>query len=408
MPLSSQTQSRPCNPGGYLAERWYLRWRSRISTAYPSASHAYWRTLPMKRLAKLFAGTFFAALGAGLAANLLLLNHSPWMHGLFWPIFCGIMAVSVSAARIKSSRNALAVWILFVTFGVLAYRATLRSAPLNIPATIYWRVVFDAVGIWLGSALSYRLLLSFITTEGLESVRIQTELSLALKIQATLVPDISFQNASFEVFGRSIPSTEMGGDIIDVVEKDGALLAYVADVSGHGIAAGQLMGMLKTAMRLSLQLQQSPRALLEAADRVLPAVKEAGMYATLALLRFDGTSEAEFASAGHVPILHYRRGCGDIVQLTMEQFPLGLIPGGDYESRRIPYSSGDVFIFFTDGISELENGRDEEFGVARLERLVLQYASQPLAWIWERIQQETRQFGAQVDDQTILLIRVLD
>jgi serine phosphatase RsbU (regulator of sigma subunit) len=77
----------------------------------------------------------------------------------------------------------------------------------------------------------------------------QTELSLAHGIQARLVPDITLQTSRFEVYGRSIPGTEMGGDLIDLIESDdGGLLAYVADISGHGLAAGQLMGMLKAAL----------------------------------------------------------------------------------------------------------------------------------------------------------------
>jgi hypothetical protein len=103
--------------------------------------------------------------------------------------------------------------------------------------------------------------------------RMETELSLAHGIQAALVPPLSFRTRSFEVYGKSIASKVMGGDLIDVVESDGSLLAYVADVSGHGLAAGQLMGMLKATMRVSLQFHQRPVALLEGADRVLPALK---------------------------------------------------------------------------------------------------------------------------------------
>lgn len=101
--------------------------------------------------------------------------------------------------------------------------------------------------------------------------------------------------------------------------------------------------MLKTAMRVSLQFRQTPTDLLESADRVLPAVKKLDMYATLALLQFDGSSRAEYALAGHVPILHYRDHTQDTVRLSMEQFPLGLIPGGCYVSQRVPYSSRDLF-----------------------------------------------------------------
>src|SRR5437667_6611800 len=225
-------------------------------------------------------------------------------------------------------------------------------------------------------------------------------------IQATLVPTLSFQTPRFEVYGKSIASTEMGGDLIDVVESDGSLLAYVADLSGHGLPAGQLMGMLKAALRVSLQFHQRPVALLEGADRVLPALKTPDLYATLALLHFDGSTQAEYALAGHVPILHYRHRSHDTVQLAMEQFPLGLILGGRYASQRVSYSPGDVFLMLTDGITEVASERDEEFGLARLEQLLSQEAAQPLSRIWELVMDGVKQHGMQQDDQSLLLLRV--
>jgi serine phosphatase RsbU (regulator of sigma subunit) len=60
----------------------------------------------------------------------------------------------------------------------------------------------------------------------------------------------------------------------------------------------------------------------------------------------------------------------------------------------------------TDGISEVPNDRDEEFGLARLEQLLTQHAAQPLRQIWERIMEQVRQHGLQQDDQTMLLVRV--
>ena len=162
----------------------------------------------------------------------------------------------------------------------------------------------------------------------------------------------------------------------------------------------------KWAARLAVQFRQPPVALLESADRVLPDLKEPDMYATLALLQFDGSAEAEYALAGHVPILHYRDRSRDTARLSMEQFPLGLIPGGCYASQRVMYSSGDLFLMLTDGISEVPNERDEEFGLARLEQLLTQYAAQPLPRIWELIMEQAHHHGLQQDDQTLLLIRV--
>jgi serine phosphatase RsbU (regulator of sigma subunit) len=160
------------------------------------------------------------------------------------------------------------------------------------------------------------------------SVRMQTELTLARGVQATLVPTVAFQNSTLEIYGKSIPSTEMGGDLIDVIQSDGSLLAYIADISGHGLAAGQLMGMLKTATRVSLQFRQHPVALLESTDRVLPAVKESDMYATRAhtypaLSRSQPGHNAYSASAEPSKLSRAK------VRLSMEQFPLGLIPVRD-------------------------------------------------------------------------------
>lgn len=386
--------------------KWLRKWLAGLGSGYPSASSPYWRALPIRHMTKLLMGTFFTAAGVGFAVDLLQLNHPRLGHGFFWPIFGGAMAAGISAARIKKFRLALPLWLVMVVVGGLAYRAAQASGLLPLPETLHRRVVFDAVGIWLGTGLGFRLLLSFVTTQGLDKVRIETELSLAHGIQATLVPTISFQNATLEVYGKSIPSAAMGGDLMDLIESEGSLLAYVADVSGHGLAAGQLMGMLKTAMRVSLQFQQHPVALLEGADRVLPAVKEPDMYATLALLRFDGSAQAEYALAGHIPILHYRDRSRDTVRLSMEQFPLGLFPGGCYASQRATYSSGDLFLMLTDGISEVPNDREEEFGLTRLEQLLIQCAAQPLAHIWELIMDGVRQHGRQQDDQTLLLIRV--
>lgn len=401
----------------------FQQWRVILSSAFPSASNPYWRALPLRRMKSLLAGVFLTFAVVGFVADLLLLNAPPLGRGFFWPVLFGAAAVGTLVTTIKRVRPIFLISIVVLAaytsiwlagglsglgwgLGWLTYSISLVFAPLPIPQGLRVRILFDAIGIWISGALGFRLLLSFVTTEGLDNVRMQTELSLAHGIQATLVPTLSFQTPSFEVYGKSIPSTEMGGDLIDIIESDGSLLAYVADISGHGLAAGQLMGMLKAALRVSLQFHQQPVALLESADRVLPAVKGPDMYATLALLHFDGSAQAEYTLAGHVPILHYRHCSGDTARLSMEQFPLGLIPGGRYASQRVCYSPRDLFLLLTDGITEVVNERDEEFGLARVEQLLSQHAAQPLSQIWELVMGEVKQHGVQQDDQSLLLLRV--
>ena len=383
-------------------------WLAGVRSAFPTAFSPYWHMLPMGRMKMFLAGYFFLGAAGGFAFDLLQLNASRVGGGFFWPVLVGTGAAALRAAGIKRFRLIPPLFLLVVLTAWLGYWASHVSLPLPVPVAVHRRVLFDAIGILVGIGFGVRFLLFFAGTEGVASVRMQTELSLAHGIQATLVPTISFQNASFELYGKSIPSTEMGGDLIDVIESDGGLVAYVADISGHGLPAGQLMGMLKTAMRLAVQFRQMPVAALESVDRVLPDLKEPEMYATLALLRFGGSSEAEYALAGHPPILHYRHGSSDTARLSMEQIPLALIPGGSYASKRVTFSPRDLFLMVTDGITEVANERDEEFGLTRLQELLTRHATRALPEIWDLIMREVRQYGLQQDDQSLLLLRVLD
>ena len=383
-------------------------WLAGVRSAFPTAFSPYWRVLPLGRMKMFLAGYFFVGAAGGFAFDLSQLNASRVGGGFFWPVLVGTGAMALRAAGIKRFRVIPLLFLLVILTAWLGYWASHVSLPLPVPVAVHRRVLFDAIGILVGIGFGVRFLLFFAGTEGVASVRMQTELSLAHGIQAILVPTVSFQNASFELYGKSIPSTEMGGDLIDVIESDGGLVAYVADISGHGLPAGQLMGMLKTAMRLAVQFRQMPVAALESVDRVLPDLKEREMFATLALLRFDGSSEAEYALAGHPPILHYRHGSRDTARLSMEQLPLGLIPGGSYASKRVIYSPRDLFLMVTDGITEVANARDEEFGLTRLQELLTQNATRALPEIWDLIMREVRQYGLQQDDQSLLLLRVLD
>ena len=85
---------------------------------------------------------------------------------------------------------------------------------------------------------------------------------------------------------------------------------------------------------------------------------------------------------------------------------MGLIAGGRYASQRVSYSPGDVFLMVTDGITEVAGEENEEFGLARLERLLSQEAAKPLSQIWELVMDGVKQHGMQQDDQSVLLLRV--
>lgn len=225
-------------------------------------------------------------------------------------------------------------------------------------------------------------------------------------IQNTLAPPITYAGASLEAHGQSVPKDELGGDLVDLVADGPNITAWIADVSGHGLRAGILMGMIKTAVRYGLLLGQPLAKLLDDVNRVLPAVKEPNMYATLAALRFDGSNTVEYISAGHVPLLHYRRRHGDVVRYCTPQFPLGLFAGAGYTPRPIRCEAGDVFVLVTDGLVETGEERDAELGLERVADTLRSLVAHPLEEMVRRMHAEVEREGEQQDDRTVLVVRV--
>ena len=114
------------------------------------------------------------------------------------------------------------------------------------------KVRVDATGVLVSVICGYVLFLLFFQREGKRFFAAHTEIRLAAEIHRSLVPELSFQTSEFEFFGASFPSGSVGGDLVDVIAAKERWFAYVADVSGHGVPAGVLMSMTKSAVRMWL------------------------------------------------------------------------------------------------------------------------------------------------------------
>jgi hypothetical protein len=301
-------------------------------------------------------------------------------------------------------------WMLLPMLALVAvYSSFAQLTRLHEPLPVReHRIVVDATCIMAGMLLGYRLFLNFANTEGIAHIQLETELALAHRLQKTLVPTFSYRGTAVEAYGRTIPSAEVGGDLVDLVaDPQQGVFAYLADVSGHGIPAGVLMGMVKSSVRQGLLARFSMPALLDSVNAVLPSVKEPDMFVTFAALRFDTSDTAEFTLAGHPPLLHFSHSAQRVSRRAMIQYPLGLMPAGGYLSEHVQFGPGDIFALVTDGLIETLNQEDEEFGLTRLEHLLLQNATRPLPEIFDSLIAAVSKFGPQKDDRTVLLVRIL-
>ena len=245
----------------------------------------------------------------------------------------------------------------------------------------------------------------------LDNLRLTMEreaLSFESEMQRTLVPPLTYNGTGVEVHGQSIPKDDVGGDLVDLVADDNSVVAYVADVSGHGLRAGVLMGMIKTAMRYGLMLHQPLSRLLDDLNRLLPDMKDAHMFATLAALRFDGSSDVEYVSAGHVPLLHWKQRTNEVARYEASQVPLGLVRDVVFTTVRIPFEPGDLFVLVSDGIVETAEELDARAGLERVANIISNRGHEALRAVSSAIRKHVQSAGSQHDDETILLVKALE
>ena len=372
----------------------------------------YLTTLPMQAFAGLMLAVFFTQ--ASALVDLDLMNG---LRGPFWwvlskgSVFGLAVALSLLATRYQQrvfSRAALAVAVILVSvFGRIDAGLAQKIAS-NGPAQpdIQWRVAMDGTVSLAGLVLGYVLLFRSMVSQGIKHVRTRAELALAEEVQQALAPPLATRSAGYEVQGRSAPSSQMGGDLLDAVDHPAGMAVYVADVAGHGIQAGVFMGMVKSSVRTAL-LRSGPLAgLLGDLNRVVSEVKTTpATYVTFACLRCGENGKVEYSLAGSGPILHYRAQLMTVSQLAMEQFPLGLFEKATFDSAVIEIEPGDILVLLTDGLPETTDANDEEFGLNRVGEIIARNPVAPLSEITESVFEAVRRHGLQTDDETLVLVR---
>ena len=239
-----------------------FRFLSPMTTSiFDEGAARYWQGLPLHRMTGVLLAFFVTF--SGFAFLLDLFN---WQGLPLWALLVSAALIGTNAVAffvILSRRHLKLFPVLLVLVAVVIYvlGRLPHGSPIAVTAAAHRRMVLDATGIVVVTFLGYRFFFGFISVEGVEQIRARTELELAHGIQQTLVPAIDCDTQSVEVYGLSVPSEEVGGDLVDFVVTEAGWLRCLADVSGHGIRAGVLMGNLKTAlvMRINSRLWSSLR-----------------------------------------------------------------------------------------------------------------------------------------------------
>ena len=320
---------------------WYRRPVSRWTTL---------RAVPLNRLWILLLAAFLLFSIPGFYSDIMSRGVYPYTVALVVAAMTGLNAAAwiFSVARLPVIVIPVLILMQFFLNRIISVLANWIAQAFNLHTVPSEQGIhFAATCMLITSIGSYIAFITFIRTEGRRSLRIQNELELAHSIQRTLVPTLEIRTPRFELYGVSQPSEKVGGDLVDVVTLPcGDLVAFLADITGHGLPASILMGRVKTAVRTALldDGQREPcetiPLLLNRLNTVLPQVKEREMYATFTGFRLGADGGVFCALAASTPIVHWHASARSISQFEEPQFPVGLLPFSQFDGFALDASAG--------------------------------------------------------------------
>lgn len=240
------------------------------------------------------------------------------------------------------------------------------------------------------------------------------ELALAWEIQASFLPDRLPELPGWQLDATLEPARETSGDFYDVIPlPNGRLGILVADVSGKGMGAALFMALSRTLIRTyALQYDTQPERVLSAANRRILADTNTSLFVTV----FYGILDPEggaltYSNAGHNPafVLNPRRR-DSIQQLFSTGIPLGMLGDVTWEQAQVQLNPDDVFVLYSDGVTEAQDRQEAFFGAERLLRIVQANLDGSAETIRAAIIGAVRDFTreaphARMDDITLMVVR---
>ncbi len=240
-------------------------------------------------------------------------------------------------------------------------------------------------------------------------VSLQNELSIASTIQQSILPREFPVRPDYAVFGSMEPARNVGGDFFDVITlENGRIGLAIADVSDKGVPAALFMMSSRTLLKGSAISHENPGRVLTEVNHLLQEHNEAAMFVTVFYAVFDPhNGHLTYANGGHnAPLVVHADGTSSLLPLT-GGIALGVLPEVELDCHSVTLAPGDSVVLYTDGVTEAINGRQEEFGLERLQALCALKAGQGPQEVIRAILQDITEFvgdAPQFDDITCMTL----
>ena len=199
---------------------------------------------------------------------------------------------------------------------------------------------------------------------------LEDELDVAREMQQSLLPQQGPGVPGLDVAGRCESASEVGGDFYTYLPlgNDGDKLAIIAvDVMGHGMQAAVTALRFSETLRYEIQGRSRATDILGGLNHSLCGTLPAGSFVCCCIGILNAhTRVLDVATAGYHPPLCYDKTHDSVVEVDLGGLPLGINPRAEYNGVELTLSPGDALLFFSDGIIEAQDDRQQEFGETRL------------------------------------------
>ena len=208
--------------------------------------------------------------------------------------------------------------------------------------------------------------------DAIENERYKEQLKIAKLVQKSLLPETIVGNDNLSIHAFSMAAEEVGGDYYDMINHgEGKFSLMIGDVSGKGTSAAFNMAQLKGVFHSLGQQQLSPKDFFLKANDALSNCLEKSSFITATYFNIDTVkSEIKFARAGHCPTLFYKASTETGDYLKTEGMGLGILRNSSFSNyvyeNTLTYDPNDVILLYTDGITEAQNSKREQFGQTNL------------------------------------------
>ena len=326
----------------------------------------------------------------------------------------GFLAPVVLTPLRLGTLTALPAYVFCLIASLNIANAWSNTTPLSVPllsllGTVTLAGLFLNLGLMRADSSKFRGEFQVEASRHRDRVRMRDELDYARRIQLRMLPQGDPTIEGFDIASISLPATEVGGDYYEYFRSaDSPLTIAIGDVAGHGVASGLLLSGIRSCLHLLQDECLAPRETMERLNRMVRQTTDSRMFITLLYIVFDRDRRSiRVAVAGHPPLLHLSPAASSC-EVGHPAPPLGTRLEANYREQEACFSTGDVMVLYTDGLTEVTNHREEMYGWERLTERVRENTHKPSRDIREAVLADLWNFkgdAEQLDDITLVVVK---